>query len=556
MFIPTTQQQSATQAAQSASNVSGGSVASVGGVSNSTQNIPSVGGNSNSSATANTNSSYLSSAYGSQQNAYQSSQSVYGTTGLSNSSGYTGSTNTSSSQYSNFSTSAKLKDPTSTSSNTAHYESVSSSNAINSNSGTSVNSVSSGVNSNNAVTNTNNNANNSSSNSSSANNATSNVVSQSAGGSSGVGGVSGVVNSSSNSSNNVNANSSSGATASGVSGSTSAAVAAASSSGVSSATNKTGSGVTGSSGGAPTGGSGGGAGSGMVPNIQMVSQYIQTSLPYYQQPVYSYEDLQMMQQRVPHVQGYYDLNYTPTSLGAGRDNLGSVAYSTMTDGRFTRTDNNSSPVSNVSSTMSQQAGSSGPMLNVPYAYFYGGNVMPGSFQYGTPAIYPQIPAANTASGGQFPKPSYNTGYGSTNYDALSQASQDYTNKTYPSSVNQPTKSQNVTNPPQAGTASDITSSMYGKTHVALNKVNSYEKQNFHSATPPPFNMANTQTAGGTSAQPYGMYLPTMPAAAGHHMIHPQIHQDSNSTGQRQPTSSQSKSATKQGYSPSYWTGQN
>ncbi|XP_075170078.1 ubiquitin-associated protein-like lingerer isoform X8 [Haematobia irritans] len=497
------QQQSASQVAQSASNVPGGST-SVGGVANSTQNIPSVGGNSSSNSAT-----------------------------------------------------------------------VSSSNAISNSSGTSVNSVSSAVNSNIAVTNSmisstlgaltsnsnvnnpsslaNNNANSSSSNSSVANNAASNVVSQSVSGGSGVGGVGGSgVNSSSNSSN---VNSNSAATASGVSGgvSTSSAVAA-SSGGVASAVNKTGS-VAGSS-GAPTGGSGGGAGSGMVPNIQMVSQYIQTSLPYYQQPVYSYEDLQMMQQRVPHVQGYYDLNYTtPTSLGAGRDNLGSVAYSTMTDGRFARTDNNSSPVSNVSSTMSQQAGSSGPMLNVPYAYFYGGNVMPGSFQYGTPAIYPQIPAANTASGGQFPKPSYNTGYGSTNYDALSQASQDYTNKTYPSSVNQPTKSQNVTNPPQAGTASDITSSMYGKGHVALNKVNSYEKQNFHSGTPPPFNMANTQTAGGTSAQPYGMYLPTMPAA-GHHMIHPQIHQDSNSTGQRQPTSSQSKSATKQGYSPSYWTGQN
>ncbi|XP_013113781.2 protein lingerer isoform X3 [Stomoxys calcitrans] len=549
------QQQSAAQAGQGASNVTGGS-AGVGGVANSTQNIPSVGGNSSSnSATANSNSSYLSSAYGSQQNAYQSSQSVYGSTGLSNSTGYTGSTNTSSSQYSNFSTSAKLKDPTSTSSNTSHYESVSSSNAISNSSGTSVNSVSSAVNSNNAVTNTNNNANSSSSNSSVANNAASNVVSQSASGGSGVGGVGNVGGGVSNSSSNSNVNSGS-ATSAGVSGSGSVSSAvAASSGGVSSAANKTGS-VTGSS-GAPTGGSGGGAGSGMVPNIQMVSQYIQTSLPYYQQPVYSYEDLQMMQQRVPHVQGYYDLNYTtPTSLGAGRDNLGSVAYSTMTDGRFTRTDNNSSPVSNVSSTMSQQAGSSGPMLNVPYAYFYGGNVMPGSFQYGTPAIYPQIPAANTASGGQFPKPSYNTGYGSTNYDALSQASQDYTNKTYPSSVNQPTKSQNVTNPPQAGTASDITSSMYGKGHVALNKVNSYEKQNFHSGTPPPFNMANTQTAGGTSTQPYGMYLSTMPATAGHHMIHPQIHQDSNSTGQRQPTSSQSKSATKQGYSPSYWTGQN
>lgn len=39
--------------------------------------------------------------------------------------------------------------------------------------------------------------------------------------------------------------------------------------------------------------------------------------------------------------------------------------------------------------MSQQAGSSTPMINVPYAYFYGGNMMPGGFQYhGTPAIYP------------------------------------------------------------------------------------------------------------------------------------------------------------------------
>lgn len=46
--------------------------------------------------------------------------------------------------------------------------------------------------------------------------------------------------------------------------------------------------------------------------------------------------------------GYYDINYqTPTSLSAAgvRENLGSVAYSTMSDARFARTDNNSSPVS-------------------------------------------------------------------------------------------------------------------------------------------------------------------------------------------------------------------
>ncbi|KAL9916089.1 ubiquitin-associated protein-like lingerer isoform 2-T2 [Glossina fuscipes fuscipes] len=548
------QQQQVTANAQGASNVAASG--SVGGGS-TTQNIPSVGGSGSNNTTANANTSYLSSAYGSQQNAYQAGQSVYGNAGLSNNTGYSGNTNTSSTQYSNFSASAKLKE-TSASSNPSHYESVSSGNAV-SNSGSAVNAVTSAVNSDN-------NNNNSGVGSNSQTGASSGVTNTGSNVASAVNVNAGTAsNSNSNNASNVSNNSSS--TGSGVVNSSTGAAssvvaAAAAAAAVSSATNKNSGGVAGSAAAAGAGG----AGSGMVPNIQMVSQYIQTSLPYYQQPVYSYEDLQMMQQRVPHVQGYYDLNYTPTSLGAGRDNLGSVAYSAMTDGRFARTDNNSSPVSNVSSTMSQQAGSSGPMLNVPYAYFYGGNVMPGSFQYGTPAIYPQIPAANTASGGQFPKPSYNTGYGSTNYDALSQASQDYTKGTYPSSVNQQTKSQNVTNPPQAGTASDITSSMYGKGHVALNKVNSYEKQNFHSGTPPPFNMPNTQAAGGTSAQPYGMYLPTMPAA-GHHMIHPPIHQmdgrihnssrrDSNSTGQRQPNSSQTKSAAKQGYSPSYWTGQN
>uniref|UniRef100_A0A182SI02 Uncharacterized protein n=1 Tax=Anopheles maculatus TaxID=74869 RepID=A0A182SI02_9DIPT len=91
------------------------------------------------------------------------------------------------------------------------------------------------------------------------------------------------------------------------------------------------------------------SGTGVVTNMPLVNPYIQApGVPFYQQAaVYSYEDLQLMQQRLPHVPGFYDINYqTPTSLGAAgvRDaNLGSVAYSTMSDGRFTRTDNNSSP---------------------------------------------------------------------------------------------------------------------------------------------------------------------------------------------------------------------
>ncbi|XP_055708540.1 protein lingerer isoform X15 [Phlebotomus papatasi] len=293
--------------------------------------------------------------------------------------------------------------------------------------------------------------------------------------------------------------------------------------------------------------------SGMVPNIPpMVSQYIQTAgVPFYQpQAMYSLEDFQIMQQRMPHMQPeYYNLNYpTPTSLGAGvRDaNLGSVAaYSTMSDGRFTRTDNNSSPVSNVPSTMSQQTGSGGQLMNVPY-YFYGANMVPGSFQYG---MYPQqMATASATSGGQFPKPSYNSAYGSTAYDTLSQTTQDYSKSAYPGSgVGQQSKGQNVNNPPPAGTGSDITSSMYSKTHVALNKVNSYEKQSFHSGTPPPFNLAGTQTAGATSAQPYGMYIPAIPPPHHNMNMHQPIHQDSNSSGQRPQSSSQGKT---------YWTAQN
>lgn len=174
--------------------------------------------------------------------------------------------------------------------------------------------------------------------------------------------------------------------------------------------------------------------------------------------------------------GYYDINYqTPTSLGASgvRDgNLGSVAYSTMSDGRFARTDNNSSPVSNVPSTMSQQTGSGGPMLNLPYAYFYGANMMPGSFQYGTPALYPQQLATNASSNAQFAKPSYNSAYGSSGYDALGQTTQDYNKTAYPGSGTQQSKGQNVSNQPPSGTGSDISSSMYGnKNHAALSKVN-------------------------------------------------------------------------------------
>ncbi|XP_055603297.1 protein lingerer isoform X3 [Uranotaenia lowii] len=466
-------------------------------VNQSNPNLP-VNNNNVSNNSSNTNTGYLSSqypvsqtssAFPSQQSYQNSSQSVYGNTGLSSNTGYSGNTSTSSGQFSNFS-SSKLKDTPVSTQFESFLSSVASSTVSNNNNNTANNSVSS----------------------SSSSLPNSSVVSTTSISSPSLGLTNTKV------STNSTAKSSSSS-----------------------------------------------SGTGVVPNIPMVSPYIQPGVPFYQQPVYSYEDLQMIQQRMSHVPGYYDMNYqTPTSLGAAgvRDaNLGSVAYSTMSDGRFTRTDNNSSPVSNVPSTMSQQTGSGGPMLNLPYAYFYGGNMMPGGFQYGTPAIYPQQMATNATSGGQFQKPAYNSGYGTSGYDTLSQTGQDFNKNPYPSSgVGQQSKGQTVSNQQSTGgSGSDIAPSMYGKSHVALNKVNSYEKQSFHSNTPPPYNIAGTQNAGATSGQPYGqhLYIPTMPTHHNINNMHQVMHQDSNSSGQRPQSNSQGKTATKQGYSPStYWTGQN
>lgn len=95
--------------------------------------------------------------------------------------------------------------------------------------------------------------------------------------------------------------------------------------------------------------------------------------------------------------------------------------------------------------------------------------------------------------------------------------------------------------------------MYAKSHVALSKVNSYEKQAFHSATPPPFGLTSNQNAGlpGGYGTPH-LFIPTMP-----HQLHQPLHQDgTNSTGQRSNSSSQNKAQAKPGYSPSYWAGSN
>ncbi|KAK6642787.1 hypothetical protein RUM43_004289 [Polyplax serrata] len=310
-----------------------------------------------------------------------------------------------------------------------------------------------------------------------------------------------------------------------------------------------------------------------VPPIMGTHQYImsQGGLPYFQPPtMYSFEDLQLLQQRIPHMAtGYYDMAYqAPTSLATGRDSMGSVAY-TMSDARYTRGDNNASP---VPSTLSQQTATQAhqqPMMNHPslppgYAYFYGtAGMMPGSFQYGTPALYP-LPAATNAHGSttsQYPKPGSYSAYGS-GYEGLSQT-QDYTKSAYVStmSANQgQTKSGvGVTSGSSASSTSDLNASMYGKSHTALGKVNSYEKQGFHSGTPPPFNLAGNQNTGMAPSGAYGpqLFIPTMAPHQQHHsatLMHQPLHQDSGSSaGPRTQSSAQTnKTGSKQNYN-AYWS---
>lgn len=140
--------------------------------------------------------------------------------------------------------------------------------------------------------------------------------------------------------------------------------------------------------GATTNATGSGNGANVVQNIPLVSSYIQPAF-YQQQPYLHFEDMQLVQPRMTPMTGYYEYQ-TPTSLGAGvrndgtaASNLASVAYPTMAaDGRFARTDNNSSPV------QSQPTGSSQQLMNLPpYAYFYGTNVMPSGFQQFPTQIY-------------------------------------------------------------------------------------------------------------------------------------------------------------------------
>ncbi|XP_054277627.1 protein lingerer isoform X2 [Macrosteles quadrilineatus] len=300
-----------------------------------------------------------------------------------------------------------------------------------------------------------------------------------------------------------------------------------------------------------------------VPPMINTHQYIMgqaAGLPYFQQPMYSYDEL-MLQQRIaaaapPMPTGYFDMSFQQQGGAgtSGRDaSLGNVAYS-MSDGRFARADN----ASPVPSTLSQNVttGHQQPMINpsLPpgYAYIYGG--FPANYaQFTTPtALYPMAPtaAAANSTSGQYKGPGYGSaaGYGS-GYEAGADGYKVGAAGGY-----------SATPQTKAGGTPTTSADLYTKGHATLNKVNSYDKAGFHSGTPPPFNLTGSQTGlapSGTYA-PH-LFIPTMPPHQQHHsgatLMHQPLHQDgaTNSGPRTQSTSQPNKAGSKQqNYSPSFW----
>ncbi|KAK7146392.1 hypothetical protein R3I93_013975 [Phoxinus phoxinus] len=317
----------------------------------------------------------------------------------------------------------------------------------------------------------------------------------------------------------------------------------------------------------------------------LASQYIMGPgglLPAYP-PIYGYEDLQMMQSRLP--MDYYGMTFPGTAL-AGRDGgLASNPYSGEPT-KFGRTDSNSpAPANSLSSvppSQSQQSavppqnqgpqnpgqpqqGQTQAFLNPPlppgYGYtslpYYPGMAgVPSAFQYG-PTVF--MPQASTKQHNMGPSSQYQhqAGYSQHTYgptfDELSQAhAGDYGKGGYGGSSQAKGVSNSVGKAPglSGSASSDLTGAVYGKTQT-------FDKQGFPTAAGPAFSLPsalggsgqlNPAGAPGYAPAPFLHIMPHQQPPS--QLLHHHMAQDTQ--GQRQSNSMQ-KSQGKSNYSSSpYW----
>ncbi|XP_077051256.1 ubiquitin-associated protein 2-like isoform X2 [Siphateles boraxobius] len=323
----------------------------------------------------------------------------------------------------------------------------------------------------------------------------------------------------------------------------------------------------------------------------------------YPPQVYGYDDLQMLQTRIP--LDYYSIPFaTPTTALTGREaGLTSNPYSAGDLSKFGRGDA-SSPAPATTLAQAQQTQTQThhtaqqPFLNpaLPPGYSYtslpyytGVPGLPNTFQYG-PAMFPVAPTSSkqhgvnvgvNASATAFQQAS---GYGShgysTGYEDLGQASAgsgDFCKGGYGTAVaaaaaaaaaasaqNKPTSS--VTGP---GVGVSVTSSNTGVPDISgsvYTKTQSFEKQGFHTGTPSAsFSLPsalgsggpiNPPAAAGYAPAPY-MHILTPHQQPHSQMLHHHLQQDGQGgSGQRSQNASiqQKSQINKSAYNSYNWGG--
>ncbi|XP_030644625.1 ubiquitin-associated protein 2-like [Chanos chanos] len=318
-------------------------------------------------------------------------------------------------------------------------------------------------------------------------------------------------------------------------------------------------------------------------------------------PMYGYDDLQMLQTRIP--LDYYSIPFaTPTTALTGREgSLTNNPYSAGDLSKFGRGDA-SSPAPATTLAQAQQSQTQthhttqqpfiNPALPPGYSYtslpyYTGVPGLPNTFQYG-PAVFPVAPTSSkqhsvnvgvNASATPFQQAS---GYGShgysTGYEDLSQASAgsgDFCKGGYGTAVaaaaavaasaqNKPTSS--VTGP---GVGVSVTSSNTGVPDISgsvYTKTQSFDKQGFHTGTPgASFSLPSALGSGGPINPPAAAgYAPApfMHILATHQqphsqMLHHHLQQDGQSgSGQRNQNSSlqQKSQINKSAYNSYSWGG--
>uniref|UniRef100_A0A8C5DGW4 UBA domain-containing protein n=1 Tax=Gouania willdenowi TaxID=441366 RepID=A0A8C5DGW4_GOUWI len=328
----------------------------------------------------------------------------------------------------------------------------------------------------------------------------------------------------------------------------------------------------------------------LLPNPYIVAPGL---LHAYPPQVYGYDDLQMLQTRIP--LDYYSIPFaTPTTALTGREgSLTNNPYSGDLS-KFGRGDASSpAPATTLAQTQQNQTQThhttQQPFLNpaLPPGYSYtslpyytGMPGLPSTFQYG-PAVFPVAPTSSkqhgvnvgvNASATPFQQAS---GYGShgysTGYEDVGQASGtgDFCKGAYGTAVAAAASAQNkpansVTGP---GVGVSVTSSNTGVPDISgsvYTKTQSFEKQGFHAGTPAAsFSLPSALGSGGPLNAPAAAgYAPApfMHILAPHQQPHSQIlhhhlQQDGQSgTGQRSQNASiqQKSQINKSAYNNYNW----